>query len=139
MGVSTLMANSFSQSDVARAETSLAKSLAPEDVCVGDYVAPLHERYDFPSFFWCSDAALADRAETVTIRLMARGNNIPLKVKAVCLPFVLVKHPLRGTLTLDVRRYQLARLDPAYAALVIRALKRRKKKPNAKKRKNSAK
>ena len=71
--------------------------------------------------------------------LFLDGNYVPLKVKAICLPFVLVKHPLRGTIALDVRRYQLARLDPAYAELARRSLKQRKKRTSGKRRKRKAK
>ncbi|MGI9428982.1 MAG: hypothetical protein ACR2NM_10010, partial [Bythopirellula sp.] len=126
-GVSTAMADSLSQLDPAQAPCTLAKPLAPEDVRVGDYVSPLHETYDFASFFWCSDGTLTDRSETVPIRFVAHNSGVPLRVKAVCLPFVLVKHPCRGTYTLDVRRHQLARLDGVYARQAWDALKSRNK------------
>ena len=84
-----------------------------------------HETYDFPSFLWCCDAALTDRAETVTIRFRANSSGVPLKVKAICLPFVLVKHPVRGVYSLDVRRYQLVRLDRDYASVAWCSLKSR--------------
>lgn len=137
-GVSTLMADSLSQPDIKRERTSLAKSLAPEDVHVGDYVAVLHETYDFPSFFWCEDPALEDRSKTVIIRVVPReGNGQPLRVKAICLPFVLVKHPRKGTFSIDVRCQQLARLDPTYAGTVWKAMKTRKKKKKRRGKKKS--
>ena len=121
------MADSVSQLDAAQTPSTLAKPLAPEDVRVGDYVSPLHETLDFASFLWCADGTFADRSETVPIRFVADNSGQPLKVQAVCLPFVLVKHPVRGTLTLDVRRHQLARLDRAYARLAWDAMKCRDK------------
>lgn len=130
------MADSVSQTDASDALCSLAKSLAPEDVRVGDYVAPLHETYDYASFFWCCDDALEDRSQTVPIRFVASGSGEPLRVKAFCLPFVLVKHPVRGDFTLDIRRHQLARLDRAYGKLAWKSLKQRK---DATKRKRSKK
>jgi len=128
------MADSVSQLEVAQAKSTLAKSLGPEDVRVGDYVAPLHETYDYPSFVWCSDAELTNRSETVPIRFVAQGSGVPLKVKAICLPFVLVKHPTRGVYAIDVRCHQLARLDREYAAVAWRALKpcRKRSKRNRK-------
>lgn len=137
-GVSTLMADSLSQPAVQRERTSLAKSLAPEDVHVGDYVTVLHETYDFPSFFWCGDAALENRAQTVIIRVVPReGNGQPLLVKAICLPFVLVKHPRKGTFSIDVRCQQLARLDRNYAGRVWETMKNRKKKKKRRGKKKS--
>lgn len=121
------MGTSVSQPDAAQSLSTLAKSLAPEDVRVGDYVSPLHVTYDFASFFWCSDASLTNRSETVPIKFVADQGGVPLKVKAVCLPFVLVKHPLRGSFTLDVRRHQLARLDRGYAGLAWKEAKKRDK------------
>ena len=105
---------------------------------MGDYVSPLHETCDFASFFWCSDASLTDRSETVPIKFVAYNSGVPLKVKAVCLPFVLVKHPVRGTYTLDVRRHQLARLDHDYASMAWDAMKSREKR-NEKRRKKKSK
>ena len=131
------MADSVSQSKVARAKTSLAKSLAPEDVRVGDFVAPLHETFDCPSFLWCGDSALEDRAETVPIRFVPLQSSAPLKVKAVCLPYVLVKHPARGSFTLDIRTYQLARLDRNYARQAWEALKPHGQKTKRKRRKKN--
>ena len=105
----------------ANSATSLAKTLAPEDVCVGDYVAPLYEAYDYPSFCWCSDAVIVDRQQTVRIEFMAREGGVPLKVIAVCLPFVLVKRPQGKPRTLDVRQVKLARLDNKYASKAWKA------------------
>ena len=118
------MANSVSQSDASTQACTLAKPLAPEDVRIGDYVSPLYETYDFPSFFWCCDSTLEDRAETVPIRFRASESGLPLKVKAVCLPFVLVKHALHGVFSLDVRCQQLVRLDRKYAETAWRDLKK---------------
>jgi len=133
------MAESVSQLESAQANSTLAKSLPPEDVRVGDYVAPLHETYDYPSFLWCCDAELTNRAETVPIRYIAQGSGLPLKVKAICLPFVLVKHPLRGTMALDVRCQQLAKLDRDYATIAWRAIKPRSKKSKRKTKRKSKK
>lgn len=121
------MADSVSQTDASNAPCSLAKSLAPEDVRVGDYVAPLHETYDYASFFWCCDDALEDRSQTVPIRFVASDSGEPLRVKAVCLPFVLVKAAKGKKFTLDVRRTQLARLTDDYARVAWKAYKKRKK------------
>lgn len=96
--------------------TSLAKPLAPEDIRVGDYVSLLHVYYDVPSFFWCCDAVTMPVEELVRLRCLPENGGLPLKVKAVCLPFLVVKHPAGGKRFLDVRKVRLARLDDEYAA-----------------------
>jgi len=83
---------------------------------VGDFVSLLHVYYDVPSFFWCDDEFGSDRAKLVRLCYLPDAGGVPLKVKAVCLPFVLVKHPAGGKRTLDVRKVRLARLDKKYAA-----------------------
>lgn len=83
---------------------------------MGDYVSLLHVYYDMPSFFWCCDAVTHSREELVRLCYLPESAGVPLKVKAICLPFVLVKHPTGGKRTLDVRKVRLARLDNKYAA-----------------------
>ena len=126
--------DSAPQGDSAKTATSpfsVAKSLAPEDVRVGDYVAVLHEVCEAPSFWWPCDSTLGQRDEVVRLVFTPRDSGEPLKVCAVCLPFVLVK-PAKGKVrALDVRRFQLARLNADYAA-TWKAEKRNKSKAKAK-------
>ena len=112
------------------AEATLAKSLAPEEICPGDYVTLLHEVYELPSYLWFDDAAMSSRDELVRIQLVPECGGVPLKVKSVCLPFVLVKHPTGQQQTLDVRRAKLARLDTKFARVAWKSHsnKRAKKK-----------
>ena len=51
----------------------------------------------------------------------------PLKVLAVCLPFVLVKGPLSKPRAIDIRQVRLARLDNQYARTAWKVLKRAEK------------
>ena len=93
----------------------MAKSLAPEEICAGDYVAVLHAVYQYPALIWCDDDALTARDEIIRLKLVPEDSGEPLLVKSVCLPFVLVEDSSGRSLPLDVRRSQLAKLDPAYA------------------------
>jgi hypothetical protein len=104
---------------------SLAKPLAPEEIRVGDFVTPLHVFYDFPSFFW-SDCAIGRRDETVRICYIPDSGGVPLKVKSICLPFVLAKHASGQQQTLDIRKVRLARLDPIYAKAAWKLCKKKK-------------
>jgi hypothetical protein len=112
----------------AAPEATLAKSLAPEEIRPGDCVAVLHEIYEYPSWYWCSDPALANREETVRLRTIPRDEAVPLRVDSVCLPFVLVRRPCGRHATLDVRRYRVARLDARYAKAAAKVYRRRLKK-----------
>lgn len=99
---------------------SLAKTLAPEEIARGDYVAVLWEMTEWPSWFWRDDA-LQPRGEPVRICHLPAGELRPLRVRAACLPLVLVKTPEGEQRTLDVRKCRLARLDRAYGRLAWRA------------------
>ena len=48
----------------------------------------------------------------------------PLKVKAISLPFVLVKPPGQNCETIDLRLCRLARLDPTYAEMAWQELRK---------------
>lgn len=119
------MADSRDQLDQPQggADGTLAKALAPEEIRTGDYVALLNVVYEVPSFFWCDDAALVPREQPVRIQFTPETGSVPLKVKSVCLPYVLVKHPDGRKFTLDVRRSKLARLGAGFAKIAWKAIK----------------
>jgi len=103
----------------------LARTLAPEDVRTGDYVALLHQTCELPSFLWCAESFQIAHDQPVRIQLLPELAGIPLKVCAVCLPFVFVKHANGTHQTLDVRGCRLARLHRSYAKVVWKAEKKR--------------
>lgn len=113
--------------------TSLVKALAPEDIRTGDFVTPLHEVLEFPSFFWLADSSLMPPDELVRLQIVSRGGGVPLKVKSVCLPFVLVKSPSGRQRTLDLRSFRLARLDREFAAKAWKARRNERAKKKSKK------
>lgn len=128
------MDSSSSQPDCEQIDhqaTSVAKLLAPEDVRAGDYVAVLRVTYEVPSFYWCGEPALEDRSDLVRLRMLPDQPAMPLKVVAVCLPFVLVSSPTGEARTLDLRRHQIARLDRSFAKSA-RRLRKAKSKQRAK-------
>jgi hypothetical protein len=57
---------------------------------------------------------------------------MPMRVKSVCLPFVLTKCPAGEQSTIDLRKCQLARLDQGYAKRAWKAYKKKstKSQPN---------
>ena len=102
----------------------MAKVLAPEDVRAGDYVAVLHVVCELPSFLWCGEMNVVRIDEPVRIPFMPSQGGVPLRVRSVCLPFILVKTPSGALRNLDVRRHHLARLDRTYARIVWKARKK---------------
>ncbi len=104
-------------------ETTVAATVAGEDVNCGDFVALLSTIYELPSYFWDScDVALIPN-ELVRLRMIPSEAGVPLKVIAICLPFVYAKTSCGEVKTLDLRRTQIVRLDRASAKQVWQALK----------------
>jgi hypothetical protein len=108
----------------ADCRTDLAASVAPEDLRCGDFVALLSVVHEFPSFFWsCGSGALAcDRP--VRVECTGTEDGAPLRIEAICLPFVFVKDAAGKYRTLDVRLCRLARLSADYGRKVWKALRR---------------
>jgi hypothetical protein len=100
----------------------VASPLAAEDLRRGDYVSILYEIVEYPSFFWSCDPQLLTPGEPVAIRRLPSDCGTPLKVKAICLPFVFVKLPSGEHRTLDVRQHRLVRLSRSYARQVCKVL-----------------
>jgi hypothetical protein len=106
-------------------DSTTAKVLAPEDVRAGDYVALLQVVREIPSFLWCGGIGTMRPEEPVRIPLIPNNGGVPLRVRSVCLPFILVKTPSGDLRHLDVRSYRLARLDRAHARAAWKACKKR--------------
>ena len=117
---------------ITMTQTQTAKVLAPEDLAVGDEVAVLSELHEYISYFWDSDASLRPPESPVRIRWIPRKVEPPLKVRAVCLPFVLVQQISGKCQQLDIRQVQLARLEAGYAKLARKHFKREQKRKRGK-------
>lgn len=102
-------------------QPTLAARVSGEDLACGDYVAVLTQIVEFPSFFWDSCTSTSP-GELVRMQVIPQDAGTPLKVVAICLPFVYVRHPQGMLHTLDTRKAQLARLDRRCAKLIIRRL-----------------
>ncbi len=104
--------------------STVAKALAPEDIQLGDFVTKLYVTTELPSFLWCADAAIISLHEPIRYQFIPAKAGIPLKVRSICLPFVLVKRPFGDRRTLDVRLCRLARLDKEYASVTWKAYRK---------------
>jgi hypothetical protein len=103
--------------------TTVAATVAGEDVSCGDYLTLLSTMCEMPSLMW--DDAMLPPNELVRLRVVPADAGVPLKVFSICLPFVYAKTAAREVRTLDLRRQQVARLDPAAAKEVWGALKQK--------------
>ncbi len=99
-------------------ELTTAATVAGEDIACGDYVSPLTEIAAIPSFFWDSCGAVLSPHELVRLQMIPAGAGQPLKVIAICLPFVYAKRPSGELATIDTRRVQLVRLNQKCAKKV---------------------
>jgi hypothetical protein len=110
-----------------REESLVATVVAPEDLRGGDFVAVLAEIVELPTFLW--NETLCGQGEMVRIRRLPTEERVPLKVKAICLPFVFVKQPNGRFQTIDVRLASLVRLERNYAKRVWKTLRTPPAKP----------
>jgi hypothetical protein len=108
---------------VSQLEPRAAATVAGEDLACGDYVALLNETVDFPSFLWDACGALLSPHELVRLKVIPGNAGHPLRVIAVCLPFVYAKTPSGETATIDTRRTQLVRLDRKCAKAIWKELR----------------
>ncbi len=105
--------------------------LAPEDIRPGDFVTPLFTISELPSYWWNGGSWNLPHDQPVRIRLTYECDGVPLRVKSICLPFVLVKTPSGDQNTFDLRKYQVARLNQDYAKRAWKACKKKLAKPQA--------
>jgi hypothetical protein len=117
------------QQKSAGACSSQAQPLAPEEVRAGDFVTVLHVTYELPSFYWCAESFRIPHDQPVRLQLLADDAGSPLKVRSICLPFVLAKAVDGSHRTLDLRKHRLARLSRRFAKTAWKAAKKASPKP----------
>lgn len=96
----------------------LAAVVAGEDLRIGDDIAILTEIVEIPSCFWGCDSATLSPHELVRLRYTSREPGTPLRVVAICLPFVCTVTPKNQHRLIDLRVVQIARLTEDYARTV---------------------
>ena len=105
-------------------DSTLARPLAPEEIERGQFVTPLEEFVEWPSYSWGADAAVSPHDRLLRLRILPATGGVPLRVARVCLPYVLVKQPCGQCGTLDVRKCRLALLSHNYARTAWKSLKK---------------
>ncbi len=112
-------------------QTNLARRLAPEEINKGMFVAVLSITHEFIPFF-CESSSVFERGEPYRMAFLPDEEDArPLKVVAVCLPFVFVKDAHRHHRTLDVRRHRVAEIDWRFGKKYFNSVNRARKKSTA--------
>lgn len=112
----TSLPNSSDTDAQSLAEMTVAKPLHPEDIAVGDDVAILFTSSQYPTFNWYGfDTSILPIEQPIAITYLPYGDQEALVVQQICLPFVLCKTFDDRHRYLDVRQFQLARLDKSFA------------------------
>ncbi|MDZ4686685.1 MAG: hypothetical protein SH850_16560 [Planctomycetaceae bacterium] len=104
-------------------ESTSAELIAGENLRCGDYVATFTQMTELPSYLWDGGDYTLSPHELVRLKYTPCDAGQPLKIIAVCLPFVYAVKPDRSPVTLDLRRTQLVRLDTQCARRTWKALK----------------
>ncbi len=121
-------------------DTPLARSLAPEDIKVGSYVMTLHNQHQIMMSKGCDNP----EPEVVVVPVVTRPRypELPAKVVAICLPFIVVEREDKKTEILDTRSHRLARVSKKFAKAALKPhqpkdkLKKKAKKKTKKGKKN---
>lgn len=105
------------------AKLTVARTVYPEDLSVGDSVVLSHVTVEYASFNWCgADLTVRPPEEPIVITYQPFWDkHEPMKVKAVCLPFVLCKTVEKKHCVLDLRQVKVARVDRGFAKAVSKA------------------
>ena len=109
----------------------LSKPLAAEDVRCGDFVSVLYELIDVPSYLWPCDVHVLPPAEPVRMKWRTSLCGLPLKVKAISIPFVYARKPCGEYCTLDLRQHFVVRLGQHYARTVWKTMSKQAKAPSS--------
>ena len=102
----------------------VSRTVCPEDLAVGDYLAVSTEVIEFPSFMWTFESGHLPPDEAVRIKRASPTSGRPLEVIGICLPFLLVEDPFGKVMSLDIRQVELLKLDGEYARLARKKLKK---------------
>jgi hypothetical protein len=91
--------------------TDVARPIAPEDIRIGDYIAIMSTVVEWPPFFFDQPFG---RVDVVRTHHLPCSGGEPLKVQAICIPFLLVRNHKDEHTTIDLRRHRIAKLSEAF-------------------------
>jgi hypothetical protein len=102
-------------------ELRTSRSVAPEDIRRGDYIAILQQVCEYVPLF--VEGGPEDGDLPRRILMLPKKGGLPLRVIEVCLPFLLVEQVDGTHATYDARGSRFARLTEEYARVAIRRIR----------------
>ena len=107
-------------------DVEVTKFVGPEDIIPGDYITPMSER---PEYLWFSKEGefSHSKVDVLSPKVRSRMSGLPLRVKEICIPFVVAKTPFGGLLVLDTRKIDFGLLNYGFAKRLFKTLKKRNK------------
>ena len=104
--------------------TTFVRTVAPEDIGVGDFVALSTIVFQFPSYLWSADCHLLPPSKPVRIEFLPFEPGVIWQVKAVCIPFVYGRSFDDTSKILDVRQCKLVRISDEFSNCVWNRMKK---------------
>jgi hypothetical protein len=105
---------------------TLATGVAGEDVLEGDFVTITQRTIAVPAYFWDSSDSWLRTEQLVRLRLIPHDAGLPVKVIAICLPFVYARRPNRTIQVIDLRREEISKLEADRGKRIWREMQVRK-------------
>lgn len=105
--------------------------IAPEDITIGAHIVILQQIHEYPSFLWCGESTLFKPEQPVRITMLPCEPE-PLRVRAICLPYVLVKSPRGERRMIDVREVSVGVIPEPVGRVMYSSLKPRDKRTKSK-------
>lgn len=103
------------------------KQVGAEDLEVGEYITPVFEKHQFPSYLWDGDSTSASTPIEVTVRPKNAG--IPYKIIEICVPFILGKCPKGKLQRFDLRGMDIGKVSRKYAKTYKKSRRRKHANP----------
>lgn len=125
----------MTNSETTLPSISACRSVHTEDLQVGEYVTVLQRTFPVGTFAWCGLDTHQYPPET-PIQVAFREDFVLLRIKDICLPFVLCTDHDKQVQTFDARATEFGRVPKSFAdnfLKLAKAEKRRLQKPGKKK------
>ena len=109
----------------SKTKPTLARSVAGEDLQIGEFISVLSVISEMPSFMWDSCDLSLRPEELIRLKYIPERAGHPLKIIGICLPFVYVRSSNKAVEILDLRLTQVVRLDRHCAKEIWRLARKR--------------
>lgn len=109
--------------------TRTVRAACPEDLRKGDYITVSRDTLQVPSVY--CDNHVGPQA-IVRLSYMPCDSGEPLRIRGVCLPYILVKRADKQSETIDLRQQEIVRLPKKFGRASFDAYRKMHKRANSK-------